>query len=320
VAVWSRDAGRTVAIIGAGMVGSSCAYALMQRGVATEIILVDADTARAEGEAMDLSHGVPFVRPCRIRAGAYSDLHEAEVVVITAGANQRPGESRLDLLQRNAAIIRTIVPQIVAHAPNAIILVATNPVDILTQIAHLAADQAPGRVLGSGTILDTARLRYLLAEHYQVDPRSVHAYIVGEHGDSSLALWSLAHIGGVPIRHFQRVGGARYDSAVLTDIFAQARDAAYEIIKRKHATYYAIGLGLVTIIEAILRDQHTVLTVSSPFNGQYGIAGVSTSMPSIIGRSGVEEVLTLVLEPDEMTAFQHSAAILSERFHQLSTT
>lgn len=299
------------------MVGTSCAYALMQRGVATDILLIDADTARAEGEAMDLNHGVPFVQPCRISAGTYADLAGAEVVVIAAGSNQRPGKSRLDLLQRNASIIREIVAQIVAAAPEAILLIATNPVDLLTQIAADSSGLRRGQIFGSGTILDTARLRYLLAERYEVDPRSVHAYIIGEHGDSSLPVWSIANIAGVRLHEFVRNSGAGYDPTALQAIFTQARDAAYEIIKRKRATYYAIGLGLVTIVEAILRDQHTVLTVSSPMAGQHGVSDISISLPSIIGKRGVEEVLNLVLAPDEVAGFQHSAAVLKERYRQL---
>lgn len=311
------ESGKKVGIIGAGMVGTSCAYALMQRGVATEIVLIDSDHARAEGEAMDLNHGVPFVQPCRITAGDYSDLAGAQVVVITAGSNQRPGETRLDLLQRNAAVIRSIVPNVVAAAPDAVLVVATNPVDILAHIAHEAAGLPRGRVFGSGTILDTARLRYLLATRYAVDARSVHAYIIGEHGDSSLPVWSLANIGGANLRDFVRIDGQGYDPAALQTIFEQARDAAYEIIKRKRATYYAIGLGLVTIVEAILRDQHTVLTVSSSMTGQQGISDISISLPSIVGRNGVEEVLNLVLDQDEVSRFQHSAALLKDRYRQI---
>jgi L-lactate dehydrogenase len=289
----------------------------MQRGVATDILLIDADTARAEGEAMDLNHGVPFVQPCRISSGDYADLAGAEVVVIAAGSNQRPGESRLDLLQRNTNIIREIVAKIVAAAPDAILLIATNPVDLLTQIAAESSGLRRGQVFGSGTILDTARLRYLLAERYAVDPRSVHAYIIGEHGDSSLPVWSIANIAGVRLHEFVRSSGVGYDPAALQAIFIQVRDAAYEIIKRKRATYYAIGLGLVTIVEAILRDQHTVLTVSSPMTGHHGVSDISISLPSIIGKRGVEEVLNLVLAPDEVAGFQHSAAVLKERYRQL---
>lgn len=307
-----------VGLVGVGMVGASFAYALMQRGLANELVIVDADTARAEGEAMDLNHGLPFVRPLQISSGDYPDLAGAAVVVVAAGANQKPGETRLDLLQRNGTIIRAIIPQIVRHAPDAIIVLATNPVDVLTHIAVQVAGLPPGRVFGSGTILDTARFRYLLGEHYKVDPRSVHAYIVGEHGDSELALWSLANIAGVRLREFVGLGGRGYDQAAMDSIFAQTRDAAYEIIKRKRATYYAIGLGLLTIVEAVLRDQRTVLTVSTPMAGQYGVRDISISLPTIVGRGGAEEVLNLVIAPEEEQAFRHSAQVLHDRLSQLT--
>ncbi|MRR29873.1 L-lactate dehydrogenase [bacterium] len=306
-----------VGLIGTGMVGTSFAYSLMQSGLANELVLIDRDTARAEGEAMDLNHGMPFVRPMRIITGSYADLAEVDMIVICAGASQKPGQTRLELLKTNAAVFQDIVPKIAAVNQNAIILVATNPVDILTQIT---ADIA-GRgccVLGSGTVLDTARFRFLLGNHYGVDPRSVHAYVVGEHGDSELALWSLANIAGVRLPDFVGVNGQAYDQTVLEAIFDQTRNAAYEIILRKKATYYAIGLGLLSIVEAILRDQHTVMTVSSPLNGQYGVSGISISMPAIIGSSGVEEVLNLPLSPSELTAFQLSAQTLKDRLAELS--
>jgi L-lactate dehydrogenase len=239
------------------------------------------------------------------------------MVVFAAGSNQRPGETRLDLLHRNASIVREVVPQIVAAAPDAVVLLATNPVDILTQVAHDCAGRPPGQVFGSGTILDTARLRALLADRYGVDPRSVHAAIIGEHGDSSVPVWSLANIAGIRLRDIARAKGPGYDPQALQAIFEQARDAAYEIIKRKRATYYAIGLGLVTIIEAVLRDQGTVLTVCSPLNGQHGVANIAISLPSIVGQYGIEEVLQPVLEPEELAGFQRSAAILTERYRQL---
>jgi L-lactate dehydrogenase len=312
-----KGAGK-VGLVGAGMVGSSFAYALIQRGLANELVLIDADKARAEGEAMDLNHGLPFVRPMRIYAGDYAQLAGADVVVICAGANQRPGETRLDLLQRNAAVFRDVVPQIVAANPDGSIVIATNPVDILTHISAELAGLPAGRVIGSGTILDTARFRYLLGGYFKVDPRSVHAYIVGEHGDSELALWSLANIAGVRLRDYVGVGGQRYDQQAMDTIFERTRTAAYEIIKRKHATYYAIGLGLLTIVEAILRDQHTVLTVSSPMRGQYGIDGISIGLPTIVGLDGAEEVLTLTIDDTELAALQRSAQTLKERLAQLA--
>jgi len=312
-----RGAGK-VGLVGAGMVGASFAYALMQRGLANELVLVDIDTARAEGEAMDLNHGLPFVRPMRMYAGDYEQLAGAEVVVITAGANQRPGETRLDLLQRNAGVFRAIMPQVLRAAPDSIIVIATNPVDILTTISAQIAGPPTGRVIGSGTILDTARFRYMLGDYYRVDPRSVHAYIVGEHGDSELALWSLANIAGVNLSDFVGANGRGYDRAALDAIFEQTRTAAYEIIKRKKATYYAIGLGLLTIVEAVLRDQHTVLTVCSPLQGHYGVTDIAISMPTIVGRNGIEEVLTLPISAEEQAAFHHSAQTLKDRLAQLA--
>jgi L-lactate dehydrogenase len=306
-----------VGLVGTGMVGTSFAYALMQRSIANELVLVDVDHGRAEGEAMDLNHGMPFVRPIRIRAGSYADLDGAAAVVIAAGVNQQPGESRLNLLARNAAIFREIVPLILAAAPDAILIVATNPVDILTGITAEIVGPHSGRVIGSGTILDTARFRYLLGEHYGVDPRSVHAYIVGEHGDSELALWSLANIAGVRLPDFIGADGQRYDRAALDGILEQTRHAAYEIIKRKRATYYAIGLGLLTILEAVLRDQHTVLTVSSPMHGIYGVSDIAISLPTIVGRRGIEQVIELPLDADELQKFRHSADLLKATLQQL---
>jgi L-lactate dehydrogenase len=254
----------------------------------------------------------------RIIAGDYSDLDDAEVIVICAGVGQRPGQTRLELLQTNAGIFHNIVPKVMAVNQEAIIVVATNPVDILTQIAAQIVGLDRCRVLGSGTALDTARLRYMLGVHYGVDSRSVHAYIVGEHGDSELALWSLANIAGVRLADFVGANGQGYDQAVLDRIFSQTRNAAYEIIQRKKATYYAIGLGLLSIVESVLRDQHTVMTVSSPLSGQYGVSDISISMPAIVGRRGVEEVLNLPLSESELAAFQSSAQTLKDRLAEVS--
>ena len=309
-----------VGLVGTGMVGASFAYALMQRGLANELVMVDANRGRAEAEAMDLNHGLPFVRPMRISAGDYPDLEGAAVTVVTAGTAQRPGETRLQLLERNAGIFRDIIPQIAQHNPNGIILIATNPVDIMTHLSVQISGLPPHRVFGSGTILDTARFRYLLSEHYAIDSRSVHAYIIGEHGDSELPVWSLANIAGVRLRDFRSAAGKGYDEVALQRIFEQTRDAAYTIIERKGATYYAIGLGLLTIVEAILRDQHTVLTVSSLMTGQYGVADICISLPTIVGADGIEEVLDLALSPDEVERFCHSAQVLKDRLAQLSTT
>ena len=312
-----RKTTNKVGLVGTGMVGASFAYALMQRGLANELVLIDMDHARAEGEAMDLNHGLPFVRPMRISAGEYADLEDAEVVVICAGANQRPGETRLDLLKKNAGVFRDIVPKITAVNNDAIIVVATNPVDILTYITAQIVGPESNRVVGSGTVLDTARFRYLLGTHYGVDPRSVHAYVVAEHGDSALALWSMANIAGVGLPEFVGANGQGYDRAALDDIFHQTKNAAYEIIQRKRATYYAIGLGLLAVVEAILRDQHTVLTVSSPMTGQFGVTDIAVSLPTIVGRDGIEEVLNLPLSEEEIAAFRASAQTLKDNLAQV---
>lgn len=307
-----------VGLIGTGMVGSSFAYALMQRGLATELVLIDANAERAEGEMMDLSQGLAFVRPMRIIAGRYSDLSDAEVIVICAGIGQRLGQTRLELAQTNAAVLRDIMPRVLAVNRDALIIVATNPVDLLTQITAQMVGMDCRRVLGAGTTLDTARLRYMLGEHYGVDPHSVHAYVVGEHGDSELALWSLANIAGIRLADFVGANKQGYNKAALDEIFQQTRNAADEIIKRKKATYYAIGLGLLSIVEAVLRDQHTVMTVSSPFSGQYGVCDIAISMPAIVGRRGVEKVLDMPLSDSELTEFQRSAGKLKARLAEVS--
>ena len=312
----AAEKARKVGIVGTGMVGSSFAYALMQRSLATEIVLVDANRERAEGEAMDLMHGVPFVHPLHIWAGDYPDLSDCALVVVTAGANQRPGETRIDLLGRNVAICREIVPKIVQHNPDGLLVMTSNPVDILTYVAADLAKLPPGRVFGSGTILDTARFRALLGEFFHVDPRSVHAYIIGEHGDTELPVWSLANIGGVRLLDYPLPGGGKAEQPMLDDIFKRTRDAAYAIIQRKHATYYAIGLGLMAITEAVLRDQRTVLTVSTPLNGQHGVTGMSLSLPTVVGRDGAAEVLPLEIDPTEEQQFQHSADVLKQMLQQ----
>jgi len=298
---------RKVGLVGTGLVGSSFAYALMIRGIASELVLVDVNREKAVGEAMDFNHGLSFVRPMKITTGTYTDLSDAHVVVITAGAAQKPGESRLDLLAKNAAIFRTIIGEVVRHNPDGILIIATNPVDILTYISLKESGLPASRVIGSGTILDTSRFRFMLGQYYGVDARSVHAYIIGEHGDSEIPLWSLANIGGVRLQEFAPLQGRIYDLADLNSIFIEVRDAAYEIIKRKGATYYAIGLGLLSIVDAILGDHRTVLSVSGLMQGQYGIRDICLSLPCIVGANGIEEVLTLNLSAEEEKGFRSSA-------------
>jgi L-lactate dehydrogenase len=306
-----------VAIVGAGFVGATFAYALLQSGLASEIVLIDANHAKAEGEAMDLNHAVPLAKPARVWAGDYPDCAGAAVTVITAGSNQRPGETRLDLAARNAAIFRSIVPQVAASNPNGLILVASNPVDILTYAAWKISGLPKERVIGSGTILDTARFRYLLSQYFQVDARSVHAYIIGEHGDSEVPVWSLANIAGMRLPVYCAQNGMTCTGSDLEDLFNQTRDAAYQIIKLKGATYYAIGSGLLRIVEAILRDQSTVLSVSSLIEDYYDIQDVFLSLPCIVDRGGVERVLRLELSPDEILGLRNSANVLKKMTQDL---
>jgi L-lactate dehydrogenase len=303
---------RRIAIIGAGAVGATFAYALMIRGQADEIVLIDVNRAKAEGEAMDLRHGLPFVRPVDVHVGDYPDCAGADIVVITAGAASKPGESRLDLAGRNAEIFRQIVPQVERYNAEGILLVVTNPVDVLTYLTARLSGRPVNKVIGSGTVLDSARFRYLLADHCGVDPRNVHAHIIGEHGDSEVPVWSLANIAGTRLTDYCVVCQRECDGIPKDEIFAQVRDAAYEVIQRKGSTHHAIGLAVSSIVESILRDQHSVLPVSSLIQGEYGLENVCLSLPTVVGREGVVQVLELPLAEDELESLRHSAAILQE--------
>lgn len=301
---------RKVAIVGTGKVGATFAYALLLSGLVGEIALIDVDRRRAEGEAMDLNHAVPLSHPTRIWAGDYPDCAGADVVVVAAGTAQRPGETRLDLVKRNAAIFGDVIPRITAHNRGGILLIATNPVDVLSYVAWKVSGFPAPRVIGSGTVLDTARFRYLLSEHLGVDPRSVHAYIIGEHGDSEVPVWSLANVAGMRLDDFCRREECDLGPEIRERIFEQTRNAAYEIIERKGATHYAVAVGLLRIVESILRDQHTVLPVSSLVPGYYDIEDVYLSLPAVVGRGGVQRVLHLPLSDEETRALRESAAVL----------
>jgi L-lactate dehydrogenase len=306
-----------IAIIGAGNVGATFAYALLQSGLSSEIVLIDANHAKAEGEAMDLNHAMPLARPTRIWAGDYPDCAGAVVTVISAGASQKPGETRLDLLQRNYAIFKQIVPEVVRFNPDGLLLIATNPVDILSYASWKLSGLPASRVIGSGTILDTARFRYLIGEHAGVDARSVHAFIIGEHGDSEVPAWSLANIAGMQLQDYCRANCREYHAEIFEQIFTQTRDAAYQIIQRKGATYYAVANGLLRIIEAILRDQSTVLSVSSLIENFNNIHDVYLSLPCVIDRSGVERFLNLSLNQVEIDGLQKSASVLRQNIESL---
>ena len=301
-----------VAIVGAGNVGATFAYALLLSGLAAEIALIDANQAKAEGEAMDLNHAVPFSHPTRIWAGDYSACAGAAVTVLAAGANQKPGQSRLDCLKSNARIWREIVPKIVQHNPDGVLLVATNPVDVLTYAAWKISGLPPARVLGSGTILDTARFRFLLSQHFGVDARSVHAYIIGEHGDSEVPVWSLANIAGMRLPDYCRASGGSYDPEQMNKIFESTRDAAYRIIESKGATYYAVAAGLSRITQAILRHQSTVLSVSSLINDYCGIGNICFSLPTVVDGGGIRQVLRLELSETEASQLRKSAEVLEK--------
>lgn len=301
---------RKVAIVGCGFVGSSSAFALMQSGLFTEMVLIDVDRDRAEGEALDISHGLPFARPMNIYAGDYDDAADAAVTVITAGTNQKPGETRLDLVKKNVAIFKTIIPEIAARDYQGIVLVVSNPVDVLTYATIKLSGLPLGRVLGSGTVLDTARFKYALGQHLGVDPRTVHARIVGEHGDSEIAVWSTANVGGVPINSFCELRGFYDHEASMRRIAEGVKNSAYEIIEKKNATYYGIAMTVRRLCEAIVRDEKSVLPVSNLMQGDYGLDDVVLSMPAIIGRGGIEQKVPISLSAEEQRKLEESAAAL----------
>lgn len=303
---------RKVAVIGCGFVGSSSAFALMQSGLFSEMVLIDADTKRAEGEAMDISHGISFARPMQIYAGNYDDITDAAIIVITAGANQKPDETRLDLIKKNAAIMKSIVGEIKKRDFGGILLIVSNPVDILTLIALKESGYPSNRVIGSGTVLDTGRFKYLLGEHLDADSRSVHAFIIGEHGDSELAAWSNARIGGLKVNDFCELRGHFNHEQSMKKIFENVRNSAYEIIERKHATYYGIAMAVKRICEAIVRNEKSILPVSSLMTGEYGLNDVVLSIPAVVDETGVQKVIPIELNDEELTKLKDSANILKD--------
>ena len=301
---------RKVAIIGCGFVGSSSAFALMQSGLFSEMVLIDADVNRAEGEALDISHGLPFAKPMKIYAGSYEDIADAAIVIVTAGAGQKPGETRLDLVKKNVEIFKSIIPEIAKQDFNGILLIVANPVDILTYVAAKLSKLPQGRVFGSGTVLDSARLKYLLGEHLDVDNRSVHAFIIGEHGDSEMAAWSSANVSGIPLNDFCEMRGYFKHEESMKKILEEVKNSAYEIIEKKHATYYGIAMSVRRICEAIIRDEKSILPVSSIQKGEYGIENVALSIPAIVGREGVEKVVPIKLSDTEKKELIKSANTL----------
>jgi len=309
---------RKVVIVGAGAVGATFAYALALNGVAGEIVLLDRNPDLAEGQAQDLSHGQPYYPIVTIRKGTAADYADAQVIVITAGAKQDPGENRLELIRKNAGIIETIVDDITAHQSSAVLLVVSNPVDVLTRIAQERTNLPRGRVIGSGTVLDSSRLRYLLSRHCGVDTHNVHAYMLGEHGDSEFAAWSMTHIGGIQIDRYCPVCGKCENwLAQRAKIEQSVRDSAYHIIDYKGATYFAVGLALVRIVESVLRNQKSVLTVSTYLDGEFGLSDVCLSVPTIVSQNGVARIIDKELPPGEKESLNASASILKQSFADL---
>lgn len=303
---------RKAAVIGCGFVGSSIAFTLMQRSVFSELVLIDVDKKKAEGEALDISHGLPYSAPMEIYAGDYGDISDAGLIIITAGANQKEGETRLDLIDKNLKIFEGIIPEITKRDFKGILMIVTNPVDILTNAAIKISGYPAQRVIGSGTVLDTARLKYLLSRRLDVDSRSVHAVIIGEHGDSELAVWSGANVSGIDLEHFYELRGIADYKKDMQRIYSEVRDSAYRIIERKGATYYGIAMAVAKISESITRDEHSILPVSALLTGQYGINGLCLSIPTIVGSRGAEKVLEIPLSGTEQRELTGSAEALKK--------
>ncbi|OQA45491.1 MAG: L-lactate dehydrogenase [Chloroflexi bacterium ADurb.Bin325] len=310
-----------VGIVGSGQVGGTAAYAMVMTGVGREIVMVDASRERAQAQAEDISHAVPFVHdPLDVRAGGYADLKGSRAVIIAAGVGRQPGESRLQLLQRNAAVFREVVPQVLEHAADAVLVLATNPVDVTTHLtAAIAAehDIPSSRVIGSGTTLDTARFRTLLAEHLDIDPHHMHCYVLGEHGDSQVLTWSLATVGGASLREFCDLRGVTLDEQVMQDIDRRVRFAGRSIIAGKGATYYGIGSALASIIDVILRDERAIMTVCTPLPEVAGVRDVTVSLPLLLGGSGVIASLPVKLDEAETAALHAGASAVREAITSL---
>lgn len=310
-----------VTIVGAGDVGSTSAFSLAQSGIASEIAIIDVNTDLMKGQVLDLAHGLPFFPPVQIRIGTVDDYTDSHVIVITAGAKQKPNETRIDLVQRNSKIMESIINDINVVQSEAVILVVTNPVDVLTYIALVQSGLPRNRVIGSGTVLDTSRFRYLISQHCGLDVRNVHAYILGEHGDSELAAWSMTHMAGMPIDAFCRDCGKCGDwKGERERIVEQVRNSAYHIIDYKGATYYAVAMAVTRIAGAIIRDQRSVLTVSTFLDGEYGLKDVCLSVPCIIGHSGIERIISAGLASNEQEALHRSAGVIRRALQEAGYT
>ena len=305
------------AIIGCGFVGPSIALSLVQKGIFSELVLIDANEKKAEGEAMDLSHGLPFTKPMEIKAGGYEDIADCAMIIITAGANQKPGETRLDLVHKNVEIYKSIIPKIVEKNQEATLLIVSNPVDIMTYVALKLSGYPSHKVIGSGTVLDTARLKYLLSRHLDVDSRSIHAFIIGEHGDSELAVWSAANVSGIPLNHFCELRGYFDHMESMDRIYQSVRDSAYEIIEKKGATYYGVAMAVCRIAESVIRNEHSIMPISVYLDGLYGLHDICLSIPTVVGQEGAEKVLDIPLDLMEMGKLVYSAEELKKIIGEL---
>ena len=303
---------RKAAVIGCGFVGSATAFTLMQSRLFSELVLLDVNMEKADGEAKDIAHGIPFAGQMKIYAGTYDDAADAAIIIITAGANQKPGETRLDLVQKNTAIYQSIIPEIVKRDFGGILLIVSNPVDILTYVALKLSGLPEKRVFGSGTVLDTARLKYALGEHLGVDSRSVHSFIIGEHGDSEIAAWSSTNVSGIPLNEFCEMRGHFNHDAAMDAIAEKVKNSAYEIISKKQATYYGIAMSVKRICECIVRNERSILPVSAMMHGEYGIEDITLSMPAIVGIGGVETHVPIALSEEEAEKLVESAKKLKE--------
>jgi len=309
---------KNIAIIGTGLVGSTTAYTLMQSGLTSEIVLIDVNMDKAKGEEMDLAHGMPFVHPTNIYAGTYSDCAHSDIIIITAGLNQKPSESRIDLVYKNTEVFKTIINEISKYAKDCILLAVTNPVDVLTYVTYKLSGFSKNKVIGSGTVLDSARFRYLLSEHTSIDARNIHAYVLGEHGDTEVPIWSTANIAGIPMEDYCNMCNKCENHMSKYDISSQVKNAAYEIIKRKGSTYYAVALATKKIIQCIIRDEHSVLTVSSFVQNEYpGICDVCLSLPTIVDKDGINKILPTPISEEESQSLIKSADTLRNIIKQI---
>lgn len=307
---------RKVSIIGAGFVGATTAYALMNSGIATEICLYDINMDKAMGEVMDLVHGTSFVKPVNIYAGSLEETKDSDIVIITAGVGQKEGETRLDMIGKNFKVFKGFVPDLARLSPEAILLVVSNPVDILTYITYKLSGFPKERVIGSGTVLDTSRLKYVLGKYFNVNNSNIHSYVIGEHGDSELVTWSNGRIGGESFDIYAEQTSLAWDDEIKAVIENDVKNAAYEIINRKKATYFAVALAVNRIVEAIFRDENSILTVDSLFEGQYGISDMYLAIPTIVNKDGAKEIIQIPLSENEEKRFKKSAKILKSHLDQ----